>query len=139
MWPTAQVAVILVGCNPPIKLHRPVRTCDDGPEDEGGAMRVQVHFGRMLRRLRDDRGMTQVIVADGGGFDRAYVADLEAGKVHPSLGTFMRIADALDIPPVALMQELVKEIDADPHYELEQKRPRRGSPKPKRDEPKDIP
>ncbi len=102
-------------------------------------MRVQVLFGRVLRRLRDDSGMSQAMVAERGEFDRSYIADLEAGKGHPSLGTFMRLADALGLNPVLLMQELVKEIAADPDYEREHRRVLRGRREPKGDAPDDTP
>ncbi len=101
-------------------------------------MRVQVLFGRVLRRLRDDYGMSQAMVAKRGEFDRSYIANLEAGKAHPSLGTFMRLAAALGLDPVVLMEELFKEIAADPDYEREHRRVLRGRREPQGDTPDDT-
>ena len=94
------------------------------PEKRG--KRAQDHFGTVIRQRRDDLRRSQREVAELSHFDRSYIADLELGNANPSLGTILRIAEALDLTPAELMRRLSAAIAADPAYEPEQKRPPRG-------------
>jgi transcriptional regulator with XRE-family HTH domain len=87
---------------------------------------AQDHFGAVLRQRRDDLRRSQRDVAERSHFDRSYIADLELGNANPSLGTILRLADALDLTPAELMRLLSAAIAADPNYEPERKRPPRG-------------
>ena len=41
---------------------------------------VTVRFGKRLRKLRKEKGWTQVQMADTLGIDRSYISDMERGK-----------------------------------------------------------
>ncbi len=88
-------------------------------------MRAQDHFGWVLRRRRDDLGLTQREIAERSDFDRSYIADLERGQAHPSLGTILRLAKALKLTPAELLQQVDEAIQGDTNYQPERKRPHR--------------
>jgi transcriptional regulator with XRE-family HTH domain len=54
-----------------------------------------VAFGRVLRRLRLEAGLTQEQVGFDADLRRTYVSILELGQQQPSLATILKIAKAL--------------------------------------------
>ncbi len=46
---------------------------------------IRARFGRKVRKLRLQRGWTQVDMAEKLGLDRSYLADVERGKRNISL------------------------------------------------------
>ena len=52
-------------------------------------------FGQRLRQLRNDRGVTQVELAEASGLIDTYISDMERGLKVPSLTTILRLAAAL--------------------------------------------
>ena len=60
-------------------------------------------FGLHLRNLRLERKMSQIDLAYKGGFDRNYIGMLERGERNPSLKNIKRIAQALEITLVELV------------------------------------
>ena len=60
-------------------------------------------FGLHLRKLRQERKMSQIDLAYKGGFDRNYIGMLERGERNPSLKNIKRIAQALEITLVELV------------------------------------
>jgi transcriptional regulator with XRE-family HTH domain len=55
-----------------------------------------VAFGRVLRRLRLEAGLTQEQVGFEAELRRTYVSILELGQQQPSLATVLKIAKALE-------------------------------------------
>ena len=58
-------------------------------------MDAGVAFGRVLRRLRLEAGLTQEQVGFDADLRRTYVSILELGQQQPSLATILKIAKAL--------------------------------------------
>ena len=46
---------------------------------------IRARFGRKVRKLRVQRGWTQVDMAERLGLDRSYLADVERGKRNISI------------------------------------------------------
>lgn len=46
---------------------------------------IRIRFGRRLRKLRKQRGWTQVQMAEQFGLDRSYLADAERGERNISI------------------------------------------------------
>jgi DNA-binding XRE family transcriptional regulator len=65
-------------------------------------------LGRAIRRLREDRGLTQEELASRAGMTFGTVNRLESAKTAPAWATVMQIIDALDVSLV----ELGKAIEA---------------------------
>ena len=63
-------------------------------------------FGKTLRRLRVEAQLTQEEVGLRATMHLSAVARLEAGHRSPNLRTIVRLADALGVPPAALMADL---------------------------------
>jgi transcriptional regulator with XRE-family HTH domain len=54
-------------------------------------------LGKAIRRLREERGMTQEAVAHAAGVHPTWVSRLEGGVLNPSWGMVSRMADALGV------------------------------------------
>jgi len=67
---------------------------------------IRVRFGRRLRTLREQRGWTQVELAEGLGLDRSYLADVERGHRNVSLVTLELIAIGFDLTLPRLFSRL---------------------------------
>jgi transcriptional regulator with XRE-family HTH domain len=67
---------------------------------------VEAVFGKTLRRLRAEAQLTQEEVGLRATMHLSAVARLEAGQRSPNLRTIVRLADALGVPPAALMADL---------------------------------
>ena len=59
-------------------------------------MDAGVAFGKVLRRLRLEAGLTQEQVGFEAELRRTYVSILELGQQQPSLATILKLAKALD-------------------------------------------
>ena len=59
----------------------------------------------MLRKLRNDRGLTMAELAKKADVTDAYIAQLETGKKgNPSLEVLKRLARALGVPVTELLE-----------------------------------
>ncbi len=72
--------------------------------------RVAVSFGRVLRFLRTDKGLSQEALAGEADFDRTYPSLLERGLRTPTLTVIFAIAKALGIPATTLVTETEKDL-----------------------------
>lgn len=61
-------------------------------------------FGRNVRRIRQQRRLTQEELAFEAEIDLTYVGGIERGKRNPSLLVMARIADALSVPLPKLLE-----------------------------------
>jgi transcriptional regulator with XRE-family HTH domain len=65
-------------------------------------------FGKAVRELRAERGLSQEDAALASGIDRAYFGHVERATKGPTLKTIWKIADALDVPPSELLRRTEK-------------------------------
>ena len=61
-------------------------------------------FIARLKALRTKRGLTQTALAKQAGISREYLARLEIGQQDPTLGTMTKLAKALKVRVVELLQ-----------------------------------
>ena len=62
-------------------------------------------LGRVLKALREDRGLSQVDLAKKASVGRTYIVKLESGdKKNPSLDILKKLAKALDVPVTELLE-----------------------------------
>lgn len=59
-------------------------------------MEPAVAFGRVLRQLRQEAGLTQEALGFEADLRRTYVSILELGQQQPSLSTILKLAKALN-------------------------------------------
>jgi transcriptional regulator with XRE-family HTH domain len=61
--------------------------------------------GTVIKKLRQARDLTQEQLAKRAGISQAYLSQLEAGeKKYPSLPTLKKLAKALDVTVVELLE-----------------------------------
>lgn len=65
-------------------------------------------FGKRVRELRKERGLSQVELASKVGIDRSYMGFLERGERNPSLEMIAKIAEALSVTPDELLKPSAK-------------------------------
>ena len=70
-----------------------------------------IAFGKVLRRLRIELGLSQEALALSAELQRNYISLMELGQNQPTITTIFKLADALDIKPSKLMDLVEKEID----------------------------
>ena len=61
-------------------------------------------LGKNIKRIREEKNMTQGDICRAVGLDRAQMSNIEAGKGNPTLATIEKIAQALRV----LSNELLK-------------------------------
>ena len=73
---------------------------------EGSALSdVAVRFGRRLREVRQDRGISQEKLAELAGLHRTYVSSVERGERNISLFNIESLAHALHVKMAELMPD----------------------------------
>ncbi len=83
------------------------------------AEEVRTYLGANVRRLRNERGLTQEALAEAVGVELRTVARIEAGTANVVLSTLVDLADALGVKPGALLKQAEMP-------EVKRGRPRRG-------------
>lgn len=63
-------------------------------------------FGQVLKQKREALNLSQEELAFEAGLHRTYISLLERGIKTPTLNVLFRLADALDILPSQLIQEI---------------------------------
>ena len=74
-------------------------------------MVAAVQVGSVIRTCRVRKGMSQEVLSGLAGLDRTHYSTIERGLRTPTIDTFFKIAQALDMPPHQLMEELEWAID----------------------------
>ena len=62
-------------------------------------------FARRLRRIRQERGLSQEQLASIAGLDRTYVSSCEAGRRNATIRTIDRLSGALGVDPAVLVSD----------------------------------
>lgn len=73
---------------------------------------IEELFGKVLKQLRNEKGISQEELGFESGYHRTYISMLERGKKSPSLKTIFQLAKALDVKPSDIMERL-QAMDAD--------------------------
>ena len=61
-------------------------------------------FGKTLRELRMERGLSQEKLAEMAGLDRNYVGMIERGERNPAVVNIVWLAKALGVKPSELLR-----------------------------------
>ena len=64
--------------------------------------------GKVIQEYREKRGLSQEVVSGLADIGRTHLSAIERGVRKPTLETFFKIADALDILPSELMKMIEK-------------------------------
>lgn len=71
-------------------------------------MEPEVAFGRVLRELRKQAGLSQEQLALNADLQRNYISLLERGLNSASLKTIFKLADVLQIAPSRMLEQAEK-------------------------------
>src|SRR5687768_14904467 len=71
--------------------------------------KLQVRFGKLIRRRRGLKGLGQEALADRAGLHRTHVSLLERGKRMPTLEVVRKLAAGLE----TTMADLITELESD--------------------------
>ncbi|MBE6680221.1 MAG: helix-turn-helix transcriptional regulator [Ruminococcaceae bacterium] len=66
--------------------------------------------GKVIQRIRESKKLSQEVVSGLADIGRTHWSAIERGERKPTIETFFRISDALNMRPSALMAEIEKEI-----------------------------
>jgi transcriptional regulator with XRE-family HTH domain len=66
-------------------------------------------LGRAVRAIRDERGISQMQLAEATGFMQSWVSQVERGRRNPSWNNVARLADGLGVS----VSELAARAEAD--------------------------
>ena len=72
-----------------------------------------ISFGRVLRRLRKEAGLSQEQLALEAGIERNFVSLIERGVNQPSIRVIFKLARALDIPASEMLAIVEEDIRID--------------------------
>lgn len=66
---------------------------------------IEAKVGKVVRRLRQERGLMATQLAEKSGLSSAMISRIENGNVSPSLGTLQALADALNLPIMSFFSD----------------------------------
>lgn len=69
---------------------------------------IQKLFGEVIRRRRQEAGLSQEEFADRAGIHRTYMSSIELGKVQVSIGIADQLARTLSVPLSLIWKEVEK-------------------------------
>lgn len=71
----------------------------------------QENVGRVVRRLREEKGLSQEVLSGFAVISRSHLSDIEHGKRNFQLETLWKLSHALDIRPSELVRMIEEEIE----------------------------
>ena len=72
--------------------------------------------GRVIQATREQRGLSQEVVSGLADIGRTHLSAIERGQRKPTLETFFKLADAMNIAPSELMKRIELEIAKNDGY-----------------------
>jgi len=73
--------------------------------DNKATLKARKIFARKLKELRVEKGLSQEELADMSGLHRTYVGSVERGERNISIDNMERLADALNIQIMDLLND----------------------------------
>ena len=65
---------------------------------------ISKQLGLNIRRIRDEKGMTQSDICKATGMDAGYISRVENGVKNPTISNLEKIAKALCVTPSELLK-----------------------------------
>lgn len=67
--------------------------------------------GRVIQGVREKKGMSQELVSGFAGIGRTHLSAIERGERKPTLETFYKIGQAMDIRPSVLLAAIEEKME----------------------------
>ncbi|MBR2547302.1 MAG: helix-turn-helix transcriptional regulator [Eubacterium sp.] len=74
--------------------------------------------GRVIQRYREKSGLSQEVLSGLADIGRSHLSSIERGARRPSLDTFFKIAQALNVGPSVLMAAIEVEMEEENNKEI---------------------
>ena len=71
--------------------------------------------GRVIQDYREQKGLSQEVVSGFADIGRTHLSAIERGERKPTLDTYFRICDALQVRPSELMAKIEELLAAQNH------------------------
>ncbi len=71
--------------------------------------------GKVIQSFRKSKGMSQEVLSGLAGLDRTHYSKIERGLRSPTMETFFKIAQALDVAPHDLMIGIERAMEEPEH------------------------
>ena len=86
--------------------------------DTPGTMSIRDHdqlreFGQVIRRRRNELGLSQEELAHKAGMNRTYIGDIERGARNVALTNLVRLSAALNTTPSELLRGMQASMDVE--------------------------
>ena len=78
----------------------------------GLVMDIRITFGKVLKRIRKQKKISQERLALDADLDRAHISKLEHGVYQPNLSTIFALAKILECKPSELVEAVEVEINS---------------------------
>lgn len=65
--------------------------------------------GKVIKRIREEKGLSQEVVSGLADIGRTHLSAIECGTRKPTMETFFKIATAMDIEPSSLLKQIESE------------------------------
>lgn len=69
-----------------------------------------VVVGKIIQQVREKKGLSQEVVSGLADIGRTHLSAIERGVRKPTIETFFRIADAMNVKASVLMKQIEDEI-----------------------------
>jgi len=70
---------------------------------------IEKIFGEVIRRRREQKGISQEAFAGLAGVHRTYMSSIERGKVQVSISIAQKLADALETPLSRIFRDIERQ------------------------------
>lgn len=70
-----------------------------------------ITVGQIIQRKREQKKLSQEVVSGLAGIGRTHLSAIERGERKPTLETFFKIAEALNVRPSILLAEIEDELN----------------------------
>ena len=67
--------------------------------------------GKVIQRLREQKGLSQEVLSGFAGIGRTHLSAIERGVRKPTLDTFFKISDVLEIRASEIMREIEEKVE----------------------------
>ena len=69
-------------------------------------MQDPIVVGRVIQKFREERKLSQEVVSGLADIGRTHLSAIERGTRRPTLETFYRISEAMDVHPSTILAEI---------------------------------
>ena len=70
-----------------------------------------VIVGKVIQRFREEKGLSQEVLSGFADIGRTHLSAIERGERKPTLETFFKISEALEVRPSVLLAAIEDEIN----------------------------